>query len=840
MSKEVKGRRMTRDDITRLIMKMVVLAGIIIFLRSAIVVPLSSLGLPFLLLTVVALAVSSRINIKIPGFKSNVSISDVFVFLAMFMFGWEAGVILGSIETLFSSLRISKKPLTIAFNSAAMACSTFLTGAIVRQSFGPIDQLMERSSLATIVLATCVMALVQFVANSGIVAFVGALRAGLPVWATWRQHYLWTSVSYSAGAMAAAMVAALTPMVGYYSILALTPILGVVYLTYSTYLKNRESAVAQAEQSARHLIELQESEERFHSAFDYAPIGMALVAVDGKWIQVNKSLCEIVGYSEEELIGKQFQLITHPEDLDRFLQEVVKVIDGHTQTSQIEKRYVNKDGQEIWALVSISLIQGTHNTPAALILQIQDITDRKRAEQQLIYEAFHDPLTKLPNRAWFIEQLGIALSRQKRHADRQFAVLFLDLDRFKIINDSLGHMYGDQLLIAISRRLRQCLRTEDMIARLGGDEFTILLTDVKSQEDVVAVAERVQKQVSLPFKLGGFDAFTTASIGIAFSDPEYSKPEDLLRDADTAMYRAKSQGKDCHVIFNQGMHAVAMSTLQIETDLRRAIERKEFLLHYQPIVSLSTGELTGFEALLRWRHPERGMISPADFIPVAEETGLIVPVGQWVLREACLQMRRWRNLYSGTSNLSVSVNLSGKQFAQAGLIEQIVQSLNLSGLDPQGLKLEITESVVMENIDTAIAMLARLRSLGIEVSIDDFGTGYSSLSYLHRLPIDTLKIDRSFVGRMNDNNENREIIRTIILLAQNLGKMVVAEGIEVRDQLEQLRSLGCALGQGYFFSRPLAADAASELIFNHVNWGDNVPAAGQEEMFDRLASLQTM
>ncbi|MCI0486618.1 MAG: EAL domain-containing protein [Blastocatellia bacterium] len=499
--------------------------------------------------------------------------------------------------------------------------------------------------------------------------------------------------------------------------------------------------------------------------------------------------------------------------------------------------------------MSISLIQGTEkNTfsagPRALILQIQNISDRKRTEQQLIYEAFHDPLTGLPNRAWFLEQLGIALSRASRRENilypgNRFAVLFLDLDRFKVINDSLGHMYGDQLLQAIARRLRQCLRTEDLVARLGGDEFTVLLTNITSESDAEAVAARIQKQISQPFKLGEFDAFTTVSIGIALSDQGYSKSEDLLRDADTAMYQAKLEGKARHVIFDQGMHTRAVDTLHIETDLRRAIERKEFCLHYQPIVSLDAGELTGFEALARWLHPERGMISPAEFIPIAEETGLIVPLGQWVLNEACLQMRKWKSLYRGASDLSISVNLSGKQFAQANLIEQIIYSLNHWVLDPRNLKLEITESVLVENIETATNMLARLRSLGLEVSIDDFGTGYSSLSYLHRLPIDTLKIDRSFVSHMGGNDEDQEIVRTIILLAQNLGKKVIAEGVETREQVEKLRSLGCLVGQGFYFSRPVDSEAAGRLILNQGRWQSSVLSA-REDVFEPLASMRAM
>lgn len=803
----------------------VVIAGLSALAVSLSRVSAANLGIPFLLLVVIALAVSSHVNIKIPGFKSNVSIADVFIFLTMLLLGGEAAVLLGATETFVSSLRISRKPLTIAFNSAAMSCSTFLTALIIRFLFGPVETLVGKSDLVALMAATTLMAGAQFILNSGLVATAGATRASRPVWETWKTHYLWTSVSYFACALSAAIIATLTSLIGFYSLAALLPIIGVIYLTYSTYLKNQEASIAQAEQAARHLVELKESEERFHSAFDYAPIGMAMVTLDGRWLQVNHSLCQIIGYREEELIGERFQIVTHPEDLDRFLQEVVYVLEGRAQSSQIEKRYVDKHGQEIWALVNISLIHDTESRPSSLVFQIQDITDRKRAQEQLLHDAFHDPLTGLPNRAWFMDQLRIALSRSRRRSGSKFAVLFLDLDRFKIINDSLGHMYGDQLLVGIARRLRHCLRTEDMIARLGGDEFTVLMNDIRDPEDAIIVAERIQNHLSQKFALGGYETFTSVSIGIAFSDVEYEKPADLLRDADTAMYQAKLRGKARFVIFDKGMHVRAMNTLQIESDLRRAAERKEFKLHYQPIISLGTGELSGFEALIRWQHPERGMIPPADFIPVAEETGLIVPIGQWVMREACLQMQRWRTQYPELGDVWMSVNLSGKQFAHAGLMEQIMQTLSLTGLDPRRLKLEITESVVMENVDTATWMLERLRALGVETCIDDFGTGYSSLSYLHRLPIDALKIDRSFVSRMSRNSENREIVRTIIMLAQNLGKQVIAEGVETREQLDQLRDLHCATGQGYFFSKPLDAEKASDFINSIFQLRESMSAA---------------
>jgi diguanylate cyclase (GGDEF)-like protein len=395
-------------------------------------------------------------------------------------------------------------------------------------------------------------------------------------------------------------------------------------------------------------------------------------------------------------------------------------------------------------------------------------------------------------------------------------VLFLDLDRFKVINDSLGHTAGDQLLVGVAQRLETAVRPGDTVSRLGGDEFTVLLDDLKEDGEAEAVAERLQQQMAPAFNLGGHEVFTTVSIGVALSTTGYHRPEDILRDADTAMYRAKQLGKARYEVFDQAMHARAMDRLGLERDMRRAVEHQELFLQYQPIVSLSTGSLRGFEALVRWQHPARGLIHPAKFIPIAEETGMIIPIGKWVLGEACRQMSRWQKLSHWEGPLPVSVNLSGKQFLQPDLLEQIQEVLQETGLDPRSLKLEITETVVMENIETATLTLEQLRALGVELSIDDFGTGYSSLSYLQRFPVSTLKIDRSFVSRMTENDGTAEIVRTIAKLAQNLGMDVVAEGVETESQRAQLSAFECEFGQGFYFSKPIDSDAAEAFLLSCV------------------------
>ena len=435
----------------------------------------------------------------------------------------------------------------------------------------------------------------------------------------------------------------------------------------------------------------------------------------------------------------------------------------------------------------------------------------EETKEHFRHAAFHDSLTGLPNRAMFTELLKAEMENLKRHREHMFAVLFLDLDRFKNINDSLGHTHGDLLLVAFAERLERALRPVDTLARFGGDEFAILLSGMSDATDAVRVAQRIQDELTQPFVLDKNSAFASSSIGIALSSTGYDRPEDILRDADTAMYRAKENGKARYEVFDHGMHARAVSRLQLESDLRQAVEQKEFCVYYQPIVSLKTGRLAGFEALVRWNHPRRGLVSPADFIPVAEETGLIVPIGEWVLQEACRYLRECQMAHASHRSLSLSVNLSARQVAQPDLLDRIKEALAVSKLSPHCLKLEITESVVMENAEAATVMFKQLRALGVQLSIDDFGTGYSSLSYLHRFPLNYLKIDRSFVSRLTTDNDNA-IVRTISTLARNLGMEVIAEGIETEEQYQQLRMLGCEYGQGYLFSHPVNNDGVAHLL----------------------------
>jgi diguanylate cyclase (GGDEF)-like protein/PAS domain S-box-containing protein len=553
---------------------------------------------------------------------------------------------------------------------------------------------------------------------------------------------------------------------------------------------------------------MRESEERYRELFENANDIVYTHDLKGNFTSLNKTGERITGYTRAEACALNIAQVVAPEHLERAREMIGrKQIEGESTVYQLD--IIARDGRRVPLEISTRLIFQA-GQPVGVQGIARDITERKQAEERLRQHALADALTGLPNRVLFTDHLHLAVEQSKRSRDYRFAVLFLDLDRFKMINDSLGHTVGDQLLVAIARQLEHCLRAGDTVARLGGDEFAILLNDIAHFDDAIRVAERVLHDLKLPFNLDGHEVFTTASIGIALSNNRYEVAEAVLRDADTAMYRAKAEGKARYEVFDMVMHARVVALLQLENDLRRAIERDEFCLHYQPIVELADGSITGFEALVRWQHPERGLVRPAEFVPVAEETGLIVPLGRWVLRAACAQMRRWHMLSPAHRHLKLSVNLSGKEFAQADLCAQIEQTLAVTHFDPHCLQLEITESVLMENAGTIVSMLWRLRELGVELALDDFGTGYSSLSYLRRFPIQTLKIDRSFMRVEED--ENAEIVRTIILLARNMRKDVVAEGVETPTQRAILRALDCTYAQGYLFSAPQDAATTERLL----------------------------
>ncbi len=471
-----------------------------------------------------------------------------------------------------------------------------------------------------------------------------------------------------------------------------------------------------------------------------------------------------------------------------------------------------------WSDRDVAAIAGLVETLSSELTLHSAIQDRKEEEVKLRHTTLHDALTGLPNRTLFMQRTDQAIARAKRYPDHLFAILFLDLDRFKVVNDSLGHQVGDELLVAVARRLEQCLRTEDTVARLGGDEYGILLDRIRNVADAARVAQRILKSLAEPVNLSGYEVYTSASIGIVDSATAHGLSQYMIRSADMAMYRAKGAGKARYEIFDRAMHADALARLQLETDLRHAVQREEFVAYYQPVISLETGEIAGFEALIRWKHPERGLVPPNDFIPLAEETGMILPMGQWILGEACRQVAGWQQAFPRAEPLSIGVNLSVKQFAQPDLREHIADIVKTTGVLPNTLKLEITESVIAGNPDHAITVLDGLKTIGIEIYMDDFGTGYSSLSYLTHLPIDCIKIDRSFVSQMETKDRHFQLVRTILTLARTVNLRAVAEGVESTPQLLALRKLGCEFGQGYLFSRPLPPAEIEALLERNPSW----------------------
>ncbi len=580
-------------------------------------------------------------------------------------------------------------------------------------------------------------------------------------------------------------------------------------------------AIRYAIERQRAEVAVRESQERYALAVNGAKDGLWDWDLKANRLYFSPRWKSMLGY-DSGAIGEQpaewFERI-HPDDQPAVQAALSAHLAGRAPDFESEYRIRHAGGGYRWVLTRGLAVRDEEGEAYRMAGSQSDITARKMAEERLLHDAFHDHLTGLPNRALFMDRLGMAIAHAKRRLSYTYAVLFIDLDRFKNVNDSLGHSVGDELLIAVARRLESCLRPGDTVARLGGDEFTILLDEVTDVDHAVQVAQRLHREMVRPFKVQGHEVFVTMSLGITLgAGGHYDRPEEVLRDADTAMYGAKTSGKARDAVFDYQMHDRAVALLELETDLRRAIERAEFEIYYQPIVSLASGKIDAFEALLRWRHPRRGLLSPDSFVPVAEDTGLIVPIGWWVLHEACSQLAYWQSLPWAGRPLAVTVNLSGKQFMQADLVERVEEILHTTGIQPGSLRLEMTESTIMEQAEEAVEKLMALRRLGVKLYIDDFGTGYSSLSYLHRLPVDALKIDRSFISEMDSGSERAEIVGTIVTLARTLRMDVAAEGIETAEQVSRLRALACHYGQGYFFSEPLGSTAAGGLIEAGASW----------------------
>lgn len=552
--------------------------------------------------------------------------------------------------------------------------------------------------------------------------------------------------------------------------------------------------------------------EALEQIFRLSPIGTTILDLRGRFLSANQSFCQTVGYAEDELATYSFTHLIHPDDVPILKELGKQLLLGKRQYFQLKTRYRTKKENLLSGCLSVSLIHNSQQQAIYFLLQVVDIAKFKQTELQLRHRSFSNRLTGLASRALFVEKVEQAVAWLEHKGSSQCAILLVDIDRFKVITDRLGHSIGDQLLTSLSGRLKTSLRQYDSVAHLGGDKFAILLEGIDGLDGVLVVCDRIYDELKEPFKLGSYEVFASVSIGVACSEVGYEQSSDLLRNADTALYHAKRQGGGCYAVFDRTMHERAVALWQMATQAQLAIEQRELSLHYQPVINIKTGQVVAVEALIRWNHPQYGRISPGEFIPVMEETGVITLIGSWALRTACQQVVQWHRQLGNINPIKVHVNLSARQLVKGDLAQQVESVLVETGLRKNLLWLEITETAVMKNYQEGIQVLKQLKALEVGLCIDDFGIGYSSLSRLQQLPIDLLKIDRSFVQHIGSRGENTEIVRTIIDLANNLGLDIVAEGVETKRQLAGLRSLGCYNIQGFYFAKPMKPAAALQFI----------------------------
>ena len=786
-------------------------------------------------------ALTGWFPVRIPGAKISGSAAEIFVFLLLLDFGPHAAVLAAAIEAGVISWRTSDR-WTSRIGSPAMAalamyvCATAFTFAL---SHLPIAGMSDVGRKFALLL---VLSLAYFAAGTLVMATLIKLKRGEPVrpLGILRAH-AWLALAYAGSGSIAGLLHVSFGRFEFSVIFAAAPIIAGFLATLHVYFRHAEAEnriqaerVAAAERTAadaaRHLAELRESEDRFQSAFMHAAVGMVLVSTDGRVVQVNAALARLLGQAEQEFTGTDFMHMFHADDHEPLRVEMHSIIVGAETTFSIELRCRHRKGIDVWVSLYGSYFMAPPPLSRCLILQMQDITARRRAESRLQHIAYHDGLTDLPNRNYFVDQLTRVIGIVRRHPERRFAVLILDFDRFKLVNDSLGHGAGDKLLIELGRRLQAYLRPTDVIARLGGDEFAILVEDANADVEAIRIAERLQGVLAEPVYLNSIAVSTSASIGITTSTFGYDAPEQVMRDADTAMYRAKAHAKGEYTVFDSALHAEAAARLWLENELRRAVGSQQLHLAYQPVYDLRTRRLTGFEALARWTHPVQGEIPPDRFIRVAEETGQIIPLGRWAIETACAQLGLWNARYPDVPRLSMHVNVSGLQLIQPDFLARVRQTIRTAGIDPQQLVIELTESVLVEKLSVALPQLQALVELGVRTSIDDFGTGYSSFSVLRKLPISVIKIDRSFVASLGDDNGGDEIVGGILALGRTLGKTMVAEGIETEVQLQRLIALDCEKGQGYLLARPALADVAASIIREAQRYTDD----GKGEMATRV------
>ena len=761
--------------------------------------------------------------VRIPRSKNSFAAGEIFIFLVLLMHGPAAATLAAAGEAMVSSWRTSHRWTSRIVSPAMAALAMFCTGSLLQAVLGEL-QTRGLLSDALLMVSAMAVALLYFALNTVLATAVPLLKRNerLRISAL-AGNFGWIGIAFAGSASVAALLFMTYQRSGIGVLMAAAPLLAMLLATLHFFFRQQESdelvrksrietGAREAEQTARHVRELEASEQRFHSAFTHASIGMTLVSFDGRIVQANLALRTLLGLGDAELGQREFGEFVSSEDAAGLEQQLARVRAGEIDTFALELCCRQAGGPDVPVAVHCSFFSEPGAAAPCLILQVQDVSARRRAEAGLHHLAFHDSLTGLPNRRRFHEHLSRSIERVASTPRLQFGVLFLDFDRFKLINDSMGHTVGDEFLMRVARRIQDSVRPGDIVARLGGDEFAILAEDGDCEHYCTHLAERLLQVLREPFAVAGAEITTSASIGITVSTAGYVTPEEVLRDADTAMYKAKATGKARYALFDVGLHAQVAQRVRLEGDLRRALAAGQLSVAYQPLYRLAGGQLTGFEALARWNHPELGVISPLTFIPIAEESGLMVPLSDFVLGRACSRLKEWQRMDAGFAELTMQINISGNDIAHSGFVPRITRAIVEARLQPQHLILELTENILMSRLESALPALIELQRLGVGLSVDDFGTGYSSLAHLSTLPIDSLKLDRSFVNKMQVGSKEAAVVRAVVQLGKSLGKSVVAEGIETPSQLDQLRDMGCDVGQGYVLSRPLPPELVVSLL----------------------------
>ncbi len=771
-----------------------------------------TLGWP-VVATLVAVGVAALFATHIPRTKYSISVADVFIFLLLALQGAPLAVVAAGLDGLIGAMRTSRR-VSSRISTPAAAATGMLVAATID---GRLVAAIHRAGLsfdAAASVAVVLVAPLPILLSMFPLLTMLSVKNGKPLEPrVWIADSAWMIITATSAAFVASMLSLNARLFGpIVLVVGGLVVFALILLVRITLRRREDERAAQDALITAAQADAERNQRRFMAAFTHAAIGMAIVDRSGRVVQVNNALSMLFGEQGEDLVGRTFNSLLHTQDAPLHAQRASEVAARRAAAFSMELRCRSAQGGAVWVALHCGQYEDSAGDERCLIYQLYDITSRQHAESRLQHIAYHDGLTDLANRNCFIERLALSMQKEAVGPASLFAVLFLDLDRFKVVNDSLGHSAGNELLCAVGKRLIDCVRPDDLVARLGGDEFVILMENLRDHGEARGVADRVLAALVEPLVVNGTEVVAGASIGLTFSDVSRRTVEEILRDADLAMYEAKNAGRGQIAVFDVSMHERVAQKLSLEGDLRRAIGEGKLTLQFQPIYELAPFSLAGFEALARWIHPERGPVSPAVFVALAEESGYVSSLTSWVLDRSLEQLARWDAMAPHASHLTMNVNLSGRDLARPALVQEVADLLERYSIAPQRLTLEITETTLMDRLDLALETMNALRALGVRFSIDDFGTGYSSLSYLSRLPIDSLKIDRSFVIALKERPHNVEIVKAIVHLGEALGRRIVAEGIETGEQLAMLRTLGVHYGQGYLLSRPIDAMRVPALL----------------------------